>query len=101
MDGPGGPKASPGPPRNSYGPGRSDATRLEFGRTGLKISLFNCKPPGGTTAAPPFGAWRFGEVFLALGILGVCGVLGINVCSGNPNAKKRVKVPRRKEQKTH
>ena len=58
-------------------------------------------PQGGTTAAPPFGAWRFGEVFLALGILGVCGVLGINVCSGNPNAKKRVKVLRRKEQKTH
>ena len=33
-------------------------------------------PWGGSTAAPPFGAWPFGEVFLALCVLGVRGVLG-------------------------
>ena len=40
------PKAPPGAPlQNGYGPGRPDATRLEFDRTGLTISLYTlCSP---------------------------------------------------------
>ena len=68
--------------------------------TGNSPELNTVWPGEGGTWGTRIEGRRFGEVFLALGILGVRCVLGIDVCSRNPNATKRVKVPRRKEQET-